>query len=43
MIEVFKKLLGLEPMSADNKEAFCLLPVVVLWFFVMMAAAVVLG
>lgn len=43
MKEIYNKLAGIEPMSADNKEAFCLLPVVALWFFVMMAAAVVLG
>ena len=43
MKEVYNKLAGIEPMSADNKECICLLPVVALWFFVMMAAAVVLG
>lgn len=43
MKEIYNKLAAIEPMSEDNKEAICLLPVVVLWFFIMMAAAVVLG
>ena len=43
MKEIYNKLAGIEPMSADNKEAICLLPVVAVWFFVMMGAAVVLG
>ena len=43
MKEIYNKLAGIEPMSADNKEAICLLPVVALWVVLMMAAAVVFG
>ena len=43
MKEIFYKLAGIEPMSEDNKEAICLMPVVALWVVVMMATAVVLG
>lgn len=40
MKEVFKKLFGLEPMSADEREAFALLPVVVVFGFFMFGLAV---
>lgn len=39
MKEIYNKLAGIEPMSEDNKEAICLLPVVALWV-IMMAFAV---
>ena len=39
MKEIFYKLVGIEPISPDNKEAICLLPVVALWV-IMMAFAV---
>ena len=43
MKEIFYKLAGIEPMSEDNKETICLLPVVVVWVVFMMAAVVVFG
>ena len=43
MKEVFYKLFNLEPMSAADKEAFALLPVVVVFGFVLLGVAVMFG
>ena len=43
MKEVFFKLFGRAPMSAEDREAFALLPVVVLFGFVLFGVAVVFG
>lgn len=43
MKEVIKKLFGIEPMSAEDREAFALLPVVVVFGFVLFGVAVVFG
>lgn len=43
MKEVFKKLFGLEPMSAEDREAFALLPAVLLFGFILFGVAVVFG
>jgi hypothetical protein len=43
MKEVFKKLLGIEPMSAEDREAFALLPAVLLFGALCLAMAVILG
>lgn len=43
MKEVFKKLFGLEPMSAEDRESFALLPFVVVFGFVLFGLAVVFG
>lgn len=43
MKEIFLKLFGLEPISAEDREAFALLPVVVVFGFVLLGVAVVFG
>jgi hypothetical protein len=43
MKEVFKKLFGLEPMSAEDREAFALLPAVLVMGALCFGAAVLLG
>jgi hypothetical protein len=43
MKEVFKKMFGRAPMSAEEREAFALLPVVVVFGFVLFGVAVVFG
>lgn len=43
MKEVFKKMFGLEPMSAEEREALRLLPAVLGFGFIMVVLASVLG
>lgn len=43
MKEVFKKLCGREPMTAQERESVALLPFVVVFGFVLFGLAVVLG
>ena len=43
MKDVFKKIFGLEPMSAEEREAWELLPAVLLFGVLCIGAAVLLG
>lgn len=43
MKEVFCKLLGLEPMSAEDREAVAMLPAVLIMGVLCLGAAVLLG
>lgn len=43
MKEVFKKIFGIEPMSAEDREALALLPAVLLFGALCFGAAVLLG
>lgn len=43
MKEVFKKIFGIEPMSAEDRDSLALLPAVLLFGAVLFAVAVVLS
>ena len=43
MKEIFKKLFGIEPMSAEEREAVAMLPAVLVFGWLCLAMAVVLG